>query len=788
MKNDKSHMRSIYFAFVITITILSVCSLVSADAVSAAGAYLTWNANSEENLAGYKLYYKLNTGGEPYNGTGANEGNSPVVINLAQLDDPNSPSFSLTGLGAGQTYVFAVKAFGTAGEESDYSNMATLTMSVPPVDPQPQEDNAPPDANAGADQTAPARQTVYLNGDGSSDPDGELAGYEWVQLDGPTVSLSNASNSRASFETPFVGPEGAKLAFRLKVSDAGGLTDSDFCMVTVTYANEAPTASAGPDRTAIVNEMVTLDGTGSKDTDCGLATISWIQKQGPSVALLQAWTSSPRFKVPKTAAAGSQFVFELTVVDLYGLTSSDSCVVTVASSYSVDQNPDAIEVPVPEEPETSPDETPEEVTPEDETPTVPDTTPDTSDETEPASEETPPVVEPGNPAPPEDTTPKDDPEDTEPIVDGNHVPVYPVPVNSGKGLAEVMPVQLTLKKFYDPDPGDSHQKTQWRIYRADDNVCVLSTVSTVFLTTLTAPDIVFDENTPYYWHARFFDNHGAASGWSEKMHFSIGLFKTDEDDDGIPDDQEVDGSVDLNQDGLPDAEQAVVKSILLPFGNHQVGLSIENSDTVTSILSLEAVDPVASNFSPEDEEKANLLPYGLINFKLGVEYPGDTAAVTVHFNAPVPAGMGWMKFDPVKKLWMDYSEHAQFSPDRMSVGLEFVDGGFGDDDGVKNGVIVDPSGPGTPFKEVVVPSASGPAQSIDETADTTGGSSSTSTNTNVPAVKDGDGGGGGGGCFIAGAVGERASGSSTVVLFFLVIGVAFTTSGCRGLGCEKGRL
>ena len=747
MKKNKSRMRSILFAFLTITSILFASFFVSAGSVYAAGAYLTWNANTEENLAGYKVYYKLDTGGEPFNGTGANEGSSPVTVYLAQLDDPNSPSFSLTGLNQGQTYFFAVKAIGTAGEESDYSNPTSLTMSGP-------SNNMEPQANAGKDQTAPEMQIVTLDGSGSVDPDGELTGYKWIQLSGPTVSVANAASVQASFSTPRVTIEGATLAFMLTVSDGGGLTNSDICTVTVTYANKVPVASAGPDRTAIPDEIVTLDGTGSSDPDDGIATYSWTQTQGTSVTLLREKTSNPKFKIPKTAAVGSQFVFELTITDFHGMGSTDSCVVTVTNSYPVEQNPDTGGVP--QGPVNNPDETPTD-------PVTPD---DTSGETEPEAsspEETPPDTTPsGTTSSGEtDTPPQDNTAGADNTFDGNHVPVYPIPVTSGNGSAAVMPVRLTLKNFYDPDRGDYHLKTQWRIFREDGNVCILSITSTEFLTVLTVPDIVFEEETAYYWKARFYDNNGAASGWSDTERIVIGMFGTDEDENGIPDEQEVEDSVDLNQDGLPDAEQAVVKSVKLPSGNKTVALSIENSDTVTSILSIEAVDPAAAGFSPEDEARAAQLPYGLINFKLSVESPGDAAGVTVHFDAPVPGDAGWMKFDPVRSAWYDYSDHARFSTDRMSAELEFVDGGFGDDDGVANGIIIDPSGPGLPFTESVKPSSSAPTQSINEAA---------GTNSTAPAETDG-GSGGGGGCFITGAVGDGASIQSLGAPFFLLIGL-----------------
>ena len=60
---------------------------------------------------------------------------------------------------------------------------------------------------------------------------------------------------------------------------------------------------------------------------------------------------------------------------------------------------------------------------------------------------------------------------------------------------------------------------------------------------------------------------------------------------------------------------------------------------------------------------------------------------------PAPSNVNWYKYDPVNG-WQDYSAHATFSGDRKSVVLELKDGDYGDADGVANGLIVDPSGPG----------------------------------------------------------------------------------------------
>jgi hypothetical protein len=75
------------------------------NAAPLAQAALIWDANSEPDLAGYKLHYGLASG------------SYETVVDVG-----NQTQFTLTGLQASRTYYIAATAYNSAGMESGYSN------------------------------------------------------------------------------------------------------------------------------------------------------------------------------------------------------------------------------------------------------------------------------------------------------------------------------------------------------------------------------------------------------------------------------------------------------------------------------------------------------------------------------------------------------------------------------------------------------------------------------------------------------------------------------------------
>jgi hypothetical protein len=217
----------------------------------------------------------------------------------------------------------------TAGANySNNSRTATITISAQ-VSPMQtlsitqQGLNKPPIADAGPDQTVNEGESVTLDGSGSYDPDNDPLTYQWTAVGGITLSSEMVANP--TFIAPEVTVE-TQFIFTLAVNDGIENSESDQVIVTVQNVNTPPIADAGPDQTVNEGESVTLDGSGSSDSDNDPLTYQWTAAGG--IILSSEIVANPTFIAPEVTVE-TQFIFTLAVNDGIDNSEPDQVIVTV---------------------------------------------------------------------------------------------------------------------------------------------------------------------------------------------------------------------------------------------------------------------------------------------------------------------------------------------------------------------------------------------------------------------------------------------------------------------------
>ncbi|KHE90274.1 MAG: fibronectin type III domain-containing protein [Candidatus Scalindua rubra] len=142
---------------------------------------LSWTANTESDLAGYKVYY------------GNTSGNYD-----ANVDVGNQTNYTLTGLVNGQTYYVAVTAYDSSGNESAFSSeviYSVLVINDPDVDGDgvaDSQDAFPSDPNEWSDHDSDG---IGNNADTDDDNDGMSDTWEIANgldpLDNGSVNVQN---------------------------------------------------------------------------------------------------------------------------------------------------------------------------------------------------------------------------------------------------------------------------------------------------------------------------------------------------------------------------------------------------------------------------------------------------------------------------------------------------------------------------------------------------------------------------------------------------------------------
>jgi hypothetical protein len=356
--------------------ILVVAGFILPQALFAAQVTLAWDQNQEQNLAGYNLYYRTCSLDDACDTIGPQESLSQVGIPLDDLSNEENPRHTLADLTDNRKYVFVVTAYGQDDVESGFSNEAYFTASSDnPPSSYTIQSNAGPNGSIspmGAVIAQPNTNLIFTitpnSGYRIDDVlvDGQSVGavstYTFHSIaadhsiqaifisDTYLIRASSGPNGSIAPQGDIVVQRGANRIFTItpdsgyRTSDVtvdgqsmGSLetytfhevTDNHDIYASFTTTNRAPQADAGRDQRVSPNSTVTLDGSRSSDADGNIQSYEWIQIGTPQVQLNNAETTHPSFTAPDPGPQGATLVFQLTVTDAMGLSSTDRVSVMV---------------------------------------------------------------------------------------------------------------------------------------------------------------------------------------------------------------------------------------------------------------------------------------------------------------------------------------------------------------------------------------------------------------------------------------------------------------------------
>jgi hypothetical protein len=117
-----------------------------------------------------------------------------------------------------------------SGKQASLHGKIRYNSSVPLDDPF---------ADAGGEMLGVPGAVITLSATGSDAGDGQdITSYQWVQVSGPTVTLSDPSAASPTFTAPGVGSTGTDLVFQLTVTNADGLSGTDEVTVHLPGSSE----------------------------------------------------------------------------------------------------------------------------------------------------------------------------------------------------------------------------------------------------------------------------------------------------------------------------------------------------------------------------------------------------------------------------------------------------------------------------------------------------------------------------------------------------------------------
>ncbi|MBW2054581.1 MAG: PKD domain-containing protein [Deltaproteobacteria bacterium] len=199
---DATNIKKIFTAWKSILLWIPLIFFLGVEPGYAIDATLQWSANTEPDLAGYRVFCREE--GQYYNYTNPSWEGTNTICTIYDLDETKA-------------YYFVARAFDIEELESGNSNEVYLEAAITPYNKNPIA-YADPDLTSGI-----APFTVTFDGSGSYDPDGEIVSYDWDFGDGTTDM-----GERVSYTFMDTGV----YTVILTVADNQGATDSDTIRIT----------------------------------------------------------------------------------------------------------------------------------------------------------------------------------------------------------------------------------------------------------------------------------------------------------------------------------------------------------------------------------------------------------------------------------------------------------------------------------------------------------------------------------------------------------------------------
>lgn len=289
----------------------------SFNSALAGTANLSWNANTESDLAGYKVYY----------GASPRTGSCPPGGYSSNLNVGNVTSTVINNLTDGLTYYFSITAYDTSNNESCFSNEGSKLISAGGGDAPIGDASAPAVAITSPLNNAVVSSTVLVVA--SSTDNVGVAGIQF-KLDGANLGTEDTNYPYSGLWDTSTVANGSHILLAVARDAAGNRTTSTAVSVSVdnpTTDVAAPSIPASLAATVISTSQVNLAWVAS--TDNVAVTGYRIYRNGAQIATTNTTSYSDT-----GLSSNTSYTYAVLAYDAAGNVSNQSASITATTNPS----------------------------------------------------------------------------------------------------------------------------------------------------------------------------------------------------------------------------------------------------------------------------------------------------------------------------------------------------------------------------------------------------------------------------------------------------------------------